>query len=198
MKTIIRLLLAASALFVSVSSLRAEAPHTIGYLEAIAKEEAPVVGESYYLRHGLTYESGKDWPTTNYWVGILVPINSKVTLNSLGSKKIQIRVEKTNQVVTIENIEKYTQKSAAEIAKNLLTRQPVPIEKFDEKIAKNIAAGTLALGMTKEQVVMTRGYPPAHKTPSLDVDRWQYWNSRFVIQTIVFKDGVLAEGRGIN
>jgi len=197
MKTLIRLILAATALVFSVSSLSAGEPPSIGYFDAITQEAAPVVGESYYLRHCLTYENAKPWRTTNYWVGLLVPINSKVTLVSQSTKKMQIRVEKTNQFIDIENVQEYSQKDIATIAKNMLTRQPVPIDKFDEKVAKNIGSGMLTLGMTKEQVVMTRGYPPGHKTPSLDGDRWQYWNSRFVIQTLVFQDGVLAQGRGL-
>jgi hypothetical protein len=196
MKTIIRLVLAATAFVLSFSSLRAGDPASIGYFDAIAKEAAPVVGEQYYMRHGLMYEDGKS-PTTNYWVGALVPINSKVTLTSLGSKSMQIRIENTNQVVTIENVQKYSQKDMAAIARNMLTREPVAIEKFDEKTAKNIRNGILARGMTKEQVVMTRGYPPGHKTPSLELERWQYWNNRVVIQALVFQDGVLTEGRGL-
>jgi len=196
METIIRVALAATALVLSVSSLYAGSAATIGYFDVIAKEAAPVVGEQYYLRHCLMYEDGKS-PSTNYWVGALVPINSRVTLTSLGSKSLQIRVESTDQVVTIENVQKYSQKDTATIAKNLLTRDLVALDQFGEKIAKNIRNGILALGMTKEQVVMARGYPPGHKTPSLEIDRWQYWNSRFVIHTLVFRDGVLAEGRGL-
>jgi len=197
MKTILRLVLAATALVLSVSSLRAGEPVSIGYFDAIAKEAAPVVGEQYYLRHCLTYESGKVWRTTGYWVGILVPINSKVTLISLSSKKMQIRIEKTNQRLTIENVEKHTQKEMAAIAKDMLTRDAVPIEKFDEKTAKNIRNGILTLGMTKEQTVMTRGFPPAVNTHSLEIDTWVYNDSVFVKRTLIFQDGVLAQGRGL-
>jgi len=197
MKMIIRLVLAVTALILSASSLRAGEPVSIGYFAAIDKEAAPVVGEQYYLRHCLTYESGKPWRTTNYWVGILVPINSKVTFTSLGSKKMQIRIEKTGQVLAIENVEKHTQKDMATIAKNLLTRQEVPYEKFDEKTQKNIRNGILALGMTKEQTVMARGFAPAVNTPSLEVDTWIYNDSVFVKRTLIFQDGVLVQGRGL-
>ena len=37
----------------------------------------------------------------------------------------------------------------------------------DDRRIKN---GVLRFGMTKEQVLMSRGYPPAHETPSLDFD----------------------------
>ena len=51
--------------------------------------------------------------------------------------------------------------------------------------------------MTREQVVMARGFPPGHKTPSLDADIWTYWTSRHGSQTIVFTNGVLSKGRGV-
>ncbi|MBK9990164.1 MAG: hypothetical protein IPP19_05355 [Verrucomicrobia bacterium] len=198
MKTFIRLALALAATVLSVTSLRAGDPST-GYFEAIEKEAAPVVGETYFMRHCIRYEAGKDWETTNYWTdsSILVPINSKVTLTSLGSKTMQIKVEKTGLSVTIENIQKYSQKDMATIAKTMLTRKEVTISNLDEKTQKNIRNGMLALGMTKEQVVMTRGFPPQHKTPSLEVDTWTFWNNRFVTHALVFEDGILARARGL-
>jgi hypothetical protein len=51
--------------------------------------------------------------------------------------------------------------------------------------------------MTKEQVLMTRGYPPRHRTPSLEGNRWVYWSSRVVQLTVVFDGDVLIEGRGL-
>jgi len=198
MKMLTRLALALAASVMSVSSVRAGDPST-GYFEAIEKEATPVVGEQYYMRHCLKYEAGKSWETTNYWTdkSILVPINSKVTLTSLGAKAMQIKIEKTGQALTIENVQKYSQKEMVAIAKAMLTGTPVPIEKFDEKIAKNLRNGILVLGMTKEQVVMTRGYPPGHKTPSLEIDTWTYWDNRFVTHALVFQDGVLIKGRGL-
>ena len=33
--------------------------------------------------------------------------------------------------------------------------------------------------MTKAQVLMAIGYPPAHETPSLDSPQWTYWRNRW-------------------
>ena len=38
-------------------------------------------------------------------------------------------------------------------------------------------AGKVAIGMTKEQVLVSLGYPPMHQTPSLDAPQWKYWHT---------------------
>lgn len=198
MKMIKHLAIALIAIAVSAPGLLA-GEKTIGYFESIEKEAAPVEGEQYYMRHCLKYEVNKPWLTTNYWTdaSILVPINAKVTLVSLKKGSMKIKIEKPEVTLVIENVKNYSQRDMDTIAKNMLTRTPVPIEKFDEKMAKNIRNGILALGMTKEQVIMTRGYPPGHKTPSLEIDSWTYWNNRFVTHLLVFEDGELAKARGL-
>jgi hypothetical protein len=186
------LLLVVASLFAAASARPAT---SIDYFKAIESEAAPVVGHEYYSRHCFMYEKGKS-ETTNYWRGTLVPINSKVTLISLDNKNMVLRLA-NGETVKVENVENFSKRSMAEIAHNLLTAQPVPIETFDAATARAIKNGVMKIGMTKEQVVMARGYPPGHKTSSLDMDTWTYWTGRFVVQTIVFTDGVLTQGRGL-
>jgi hypothetical protein len=173
----------------------AAAPATIGYFDAIAADPFPTVGQQYYVRHCFMYEKGVSL-TTNYWRGTLVPINSQVTLVSIGGKKMVLRLA-NGGTIKVENVEKYSKRSMSTISRDLLAPNPVPVEKFGATIADAIKNGVLKLGMTREQVVMARGYPPGHKTPSLDNDTWIYWSSRFVMDTIVFSDGVLVRGRGL-
>ena len=85
-----------------------------------------------------------------------------------------------------------------EVARLIFAIEQTPLEEFSDELAAEIRAGTLRKGMTKEQVLMTRGYPPAHETPSVESDRWVYWSSRFVKLTLVFSNGRLIEGRGIH
>jgi hypothetical protein len=71
------------------------------------------------------------------------------------------------------------------------------IHPHEPATADAIKNGVLKLGMTKEQVLMARGYPPGHKTPSVEADAWTYWSSRFINATLVFNQGVLVYGRGL-
>jgi len=47
-----------------------------------------------------------------------------------------------------------------------------------ERTRHMIEEGTVSIGMTRDQVLMTLGYPPADRTPSLDAPRWTYWANR--------------------
>jgi hypothetical protein len=55
---------------------------------------------------------------------------------------------------------------------------------------KAIKEGRLVVGMSKPAVIMSRGYPPEHRTPSLDVSPWVYWEARFRTKAVYFgEDG---------
>ena len=48
----------------------------------------------------------------------------------------------------------------------------------EEEIAY-VRKGALAEGMSKQAVLVSRGYPPEHVTPTLKANSWTYWMSRF-------------------
>ena len=45
-------------------------------------------------------------------------------------------------------------------------------------VQQAVRASRVRLGMTREQVIMSQGYPIASETPSLDSRVWKYWRSR--------------------
>jgi len=51
-------------------------------------------------------------------------------------------------------------------------------EGFSDAEKWAIRKGVLVSGMSKEAVVVSYGYPPSHRTPSLSADTWNYWASR--------------------
>ena len=156
----------------------------------------PVVGKEYFTRYTF-FEEKNEHITTNYSRGSIVPINTPVKLVSMSGSQLVLKRTDTGQDVKVKNEDKYTKKSIPEIASLMLSEQKTPLEKLPEVVAAAVRNGEMRKGMTKELVLMTRGYPPAHETPSIDGDRWVYWSSRFVKLTIVFSDGRLSEGRGI-
>jgi hypothetical protein len=47
--------------------------------------------------------------------------------------------------------------------------------------------------MTKEQVIVSLGYPPAHQTPSLDAPQWKYWHTSLGSYLVVWGNGDRVE-----
>lgn len=149
------------------------------------------VGKTYFTTHNFMFEKGRH-VTTNYWRGDIIPINSQVTVVSLGKKKMVLSAQ--GRDVTILNVAKHSKKSLQEVAERMLSDEPVLI---GGPYAKEVKFGELRLGMNKADAIKARGYPPGHKTYSTESDRWIYWSSRFVQQTIIFKNDRLVEGRGL-
>jgi hypothetical protein len=58
--------------------------------------------------------------------------------------------------------------------------------------AAAIADGRLAPGMTKQEAIMARGYPPFHRTPGIDADEWLYYPSPGFVDRVTFADGRIA------
>jgi hypothetical protein len=160
-------------------------------------EIEPAAGKEYFTRYTLVYE-GNEWPTTNYVRGTAAPINTKVQLVSLGKNSFTLKFVESGTTLKIENIEKHSKRSTIQVAKELLSEKPTAIEKYGDEMAAAIKAGKLRLGMTKTQVLLTRGHPPGHETPSLDADLWKYWSSRFVIHSLAFENGLLVKARGVD
>jgi hypothetical protein len=155
----------------------------------------PVPGNTYYTRFTFFYERNS-WKVTNYSRGAIIPINSEVKLVAYGKDEMTINVK--GAMIRVKNVREYTNATIEEFASLMLSETPTKIELYGDRLASDIRNGQLRLGMTKQQVLMTRGYPPKHETPSIETDRWVYWSSRFVKRTLVFYDNILSEGRGIN
>ncbi len=56
----------------------------------------------------------------------------------------------------------------------------------DGRFEKDIEQGVVEPGMTRDQVLMAIGYPPAHRTPSLEANPWTYWQNRWVTMDVYF------------
>jgi hypothetical protein len=68
-----------------------------------------------------------------------------------------------------------------------------PFQNISADEQTNIKKGKIAVGMSKAAVLMAYGYPPGHKTPSLEGDEWIYWKDRFVNEPVYFKDNKVSQ-----
>lgn len=63
---------------------------------------------------------------------------------------------------------------------------------FNSEVVEAIKKGVVIEGMTRAQVIMAMGYPPEHKTPSIDSPEWLYWMDKTATKKICFNHEALA------
>lgn len=152
------------------------------------------VGGTYFTQFSL-FQEKNEFRTTNYRRGSLIPINTEVELLSIDRKHIQLRVKKTAQPLTIENVEKHTGDDSQQAFKKILGKRRVDLARFTPKEQENILNGRVAVGMRRNAVLAAIGYPPQTETPSLKADEWTYWASRFDRFIVRFRDDRVVEVR---
>jgi len=133
--------------------------------------------------------------TTHYAVDTLIPVNSEVQIMDTSSKTITFRVVDTGMEVTLVNQQKYTGMGIDGIYDRYFGDSKVNLSQFNELERDAIESGRVVPGMSKDAVLVARGYPPAHRTPSLESDSWRYWQSRFNTIVVNFDDGKVVNIR---
>lgn len=53
--------------------------------------------------------------------------------------------------------------------------------------------GGVTKGTSKKAVIVALGYPPKHKTSTIESDQWRYWNGRHGTFLVHFKDDKVTE-----
>ncbi|XKH01271.1 hypothetical protein LG325_00405 [Marinobacter nauticus] len=133
--------------------------------------------------------------TTHYAVDTLIPVNSEVQIMDTSSKTITFRVVDTGMEVTLVNKQKYTGMGIDGIYDRYFGDSKVNLSKFSDLEREAIESGRVVPGMSKDAVLVARGYPPAHRTPTLESDSWRYWQSRFNTIVVNFDDGKVVNIR---
>jgi hypothetical protein len=149
-------------------------------------------GNIYYTQVSLQYEKGRHL-TTNYRKGVLVPINTKVQLDKITGDDIFLEILPDHSKLRIENIEKHTGDSTVQAFSKLLNKNKLDLNRFSKTEREHILAGKVTKGMSKQAVLAAIGYPPITETPSLQMNEWTYWNSRFNRFIIGFNNDRISE-----
>ena len=132
---------------------------------------------SGYTCCNLHYE--KDWISdANFRNLPMIPAGAKIRVLDYGSNRASVEIDGKPMRIghdygrREESVQQYIQKL---VVKN---DPKAKIAKYPEKVRNAIKEGTVVPGMTREQVIISVGYPPTHKTPSLDASVWNLWGSR--------------------
>ncbi|MEN8261040.1 MAG: hypothetical protein ABFS02_10720, partial [Pseudomonadota bacterium] len=146
------------------------------------------IGSVYYTQFTLQYEKNRH-RTTNYRKGIMLPVNSEVTLVSFDKKKIIVRLLPSQQELIIENVAKHTNEDSIQAFHKMFAETPRDLSRFSKKVRGMIERGEVEKGMSKDAVLISLGDPPKIGTPSLESNHWRYWANRFNTFIVHFDKG---------
>ncbi|MCK5121042.1 MAG: hypothetical protein KAQ91_03620 [Methylococcales bacterium] len=157
-------------------------------------EELPahiVVGDSYYTQFVIRYEKSAHL-TTNFRRGASVPVNTKVQLQNITTKTIEVILDGLPNPLVIKNVQKHTGDDVFQAFDKYFAPKKVSLRAFNSLEKTHIKKGTVAKGMRKKAVIVAIGYPPITETMNLDADTWVYWSGRFNKFNVNFSKGKVS------
>lgn len=114
-----------------------------------------------------------------------VPVGMPVRVTSFSKHRMKIVVENKAQVF----VNDYSRSLAMpDLAKRYIVADDptLKLKTFSKSVQNAIAAGHLLRGMTREQTLMSLGYPVSSDVPNLNSDAWTYWLTDHVQYRVKF------------
>jgi len=122
----------------------------------------------------------------NYWIGTKLPAGTPVRIEGLTDDSVtfstgQVLLTLTHEYGTkAESFNQY-------LDKVLLATDPRPrIAAFNLRVRRAIDNAKIERGMTREQVLLSLGYPPSDRTASIQEREWTYWWDRSLYYKVIF------------
>lgn len=169
--------------------------------------QSPVTGQSRYLCCNVRYE--KPVITDNFYqVGTLIPVGTRVEILEVRTDSIRFRPEGHPEITLVEKYGR--QQLPFDQFVSRIFVETDPLEQLPRTVAATrgkrrarvtapspsrrelVERGVVEPAMTREEVIMILGYPPAHRTPSLEQPEWHYWKNRWDDYAVVFEGDRVA------
>lgn len=128
---------------------------------------------------------------TNYPVGLHLPVNTEVKILAVNAKVITLEIN--GKKISYLTATKHTKIDSIAMIDRLFSTTKTDISGHSPATIENINNGTVAMGMTKEEVLLARGYPPFSATAGVEANRWKYWRNRWVTALVTFRDGKVTK-----
>lgn len=153
-------------------------------------------GEELYTQVNMHYiDKRKKVYWTNYSVDTLIPVNTPVILISVAGSDVLFKLKESGIRLTLKN-HSGSGLTGKQWAERHFSSARVDLGRFTDEERSAIEKGEVQRGMSREAVLVSRGYPPAHRTPSLEAVKWTYWNNRWDNVDVIFGvDGKVTDVR---
>jgi hypothetical protein len=128
----------------------------------------------------------------------IVPAGTPIKVTGYGHYRLKVDVNGKGQAIGNDYSRDLTLDAFAK--RYVVSEDPAAkIAAFPKKIQEAIASARISKGMTREQVLMSVGYPVSSENHNLDDKTWRFWLSSFVEFRVKFDDSgrvVDVEGDG--
>jgi hypothetical protein len=172
---------------------------------------SPLTGESRYLCCNMHYEK-PEVTDVNYQRGALIPFGTRVQILEVRKASVKFQPEGHPPMTlvmrhgrNIVTMDQYMDRifvtedprlklrgKAAPPARGKKGSKAARTPDTSAAIVNAIEQSTVEVGMTRDQVLMSLGYPPPHRTPSLESPTWTYWMNRWDTFTVNFDGNKVA------
>jgi hypothetical protein len=157
----------------------------------------PMTGQMRYTCCNMHYEK-PEITDVNFQKGAVIPLGTRVQILEVRRNSVKFQPQGHPPITLVRRYGKNTTGMDEYLERIFPPDDPrgkLPVAAASkkgkqtgdaDKVRKNIETGAVEAGMTRQQVLMALGYPPPHRTPSLDAPTWTYWENRWATFEVVF------------
>lgn len=160
---------------------------------AVAGEAEKAMIGAKYTCCNLHYKG--DWISdTNETTLPMIPAGTPIVLKDFGSNRASVLVNARPMRIGHDYGRKQETKEQY-VAKLIVDDDPkAKIKTYLQKIQDAISSGKICKGMTREQVIISLGYPRTDETKSLSKTEWKYWTANWDEYLVIWgPDGLVSD-----
>jgi len=157
----------------------------------IAEDAGKAMAGAQFTCCNLHYKG--DWISdTNESTLPMIPAGTPIVLQGFGFNRARVLINAREMRIGHDYGRKQESKEQY-VAKLIVNDDPkTKIMKYPQRIQEAIVAGKVCEGMTREQVIISLGYPRTDATPVLSNSVWKYWTASWEEYLVIWgKDGLV-------
>ena len=141
-----------------------------------------------YTAYNLWYDEDGDMRSENIQQGTILPFGTEIEFIDANTDRIRFRRVSDGKEFSLNYNINRSLLPVESFIKRLFVFQPEKELRLGVRpvIYEKIKRGIVEKGMTRSEVLLAFGPPPAMRTPSETVDTWLYWADEGVTRRIVF------------
>ncbi len=180
-------------------------------LGSCASSKSTFSDEPLYLAHNLWYEVPTYLHSTipleaiNYKdLNSMIPAGTEIRDVEVTSRSVRFKIPGNEAIFEITINPHYQSRISRNgritLSAEELTKRTVTTKTFAELTSglkpveiENIRNGTIQKGMSKQAVLVSWGYPPFHRTESVENSSWSYWRYKLGRVRVEFNEDGLVQ-----